>query len=220
MEYLSAHYTVVPLDQILISVNDRQHTPAVAITFDDAYTNVLEHALPVLLEFGLPATVYAPTRYLGLKNFWDETPPHLAMRIMGHGHLREIYTSGLGVGSHSQNHLRLKDLPLNSLTREIFDSRKELEDIIGAPVTTFAYPYGGRNDFDERAPHIARNSGYASAVTSCFGRCHNSTDRHELPRLTICPDDTVSDLKAKLRGYYDWVGLKEHCVYTLRLAAN
>ena len=40
-------------------------TKAVAITFDDAYRSVIEHALPILTETGFPATVFAPTAFIG-----------------------------------------------------------------------------------------------------------------------------------------------------------
>lgn len=219
MEYLSRYCSILPLAEIVSSHNIFHQKPLVSITFDDAYRSVLDHALPVLLEFNFPATVYAPSRYLGLRNLWDE-PSHLTMAIMTQGDLRNIYNSGLEVGSHTQNHLRLKNLASTSLNQEIFDSKKELEDIIGAPVRSFSYPYGGRNDFDKRAVNIVKKSGYASAVTTHFGRFNHLANRYKAPRVTICPEDTVSDLKAKLSGYYDWIGLKERCVHILRSAAN
>ena len=51
---------------------DRQPGPReVAITFDDAYLDVLLAALPVLERFGIPATVFVVTDALGTSFWWD-----------------------------------------------------------------------------------------------------------------------------------------------------
>lgn len=44
--------------------------PRVAITFDDAYAGAIEHAVPLLAEQGLPATVFVPPGCLGGQSFW------------------------------------------------------------------------------------------------------------------------------------------------------
>jgi hypothetical protein len=63
MHYLARHYRVVPLAELIA----RRHEPdnRVAITFDDGYADNLWHALPVLKELGLPATVFAVADYVG-----------------------------------------------------------------------------------------------------------------------------------------------------------
>jgi peptidoglycan/xylan/chitin deacetylase (PgdA/CDA1 family) len=42
-----------------------------AVTFDDAYTDVLEVALPILERFEVPATVFVVTGALGASFWWD-----------------------------------------------------------------------------------------------------------------------------------------------------
>ncbi len=44
---------------------------SVAVTFDDAYTDVLETALPLLQEFEVPATVFVITGMQGSELWWD-----------------------------------------------------------------------------------------------------------------------------------------------------
>lgn len=47
---------------------------AVAVTFDDAYLDNLVNAKPILARYGVPATVFVPTGYVGreLPFWWDE----------------------------------------------------------------------------------------------------------------------------------------------------
>lgn len=61
MRFLRKHYQVVSLDEMC----NQMAQPAnagnfVAVTFDDGYRDLYEHALPVLKRFSIPATVFLP----------------------------------------------------------------------------------------------------------------------------------------------------------------
>lgn len=53
--FLSEHFDLVSLDEGLRRVDDPR---ALALTFDDGYAGVAEHAAPVLQELGVPAAVF------------------------------------------------------------------------------------------------------------------------------------------------------------------
>jgi hypothetical protein len=91
-----------------------------------------------------------------------------------------------------------------------------LEDILGIAVTSFAYPHGGRSDFDENACIMVKKSGYTSAATGFFGRDNSYSTRFEIRRVGIWPNDTVEDLKLRIEGNYDWLAPKERAVFKLR----
>jgi len=61
MELLARKYYLVSLDQILRLVRGETELPrrAVAVTFDDGYTDNYEIATPILQQTGVPATFYA-----------------------------------------------------------------------------------------------------------------------------------------------------------------
>lgn len=60
MAWLAQRFDVVPLAAIREA--GRHTRPRVAITFDDGYADVMQHALPVLAELGVPATVFVVAR--------------------------------------------------------------------------------------------------------------------------------------------------------------
>jgi peptidoglycan/xylan/chitin deacetylase (PgdA/CDA1 family) len=62
LDFLSRHYTVVPLRSLAEGVVPKR---AVVITFDDGYRSVYSNALPLLVARGLPATVYLVTSVIG-----------------------------------------------------------------------------------------------------------------------------------------------------------
>ena len=59
MRWLVDHYRVVSLGEIVRRLErGRPLRGLAAVTFDDAYQGVFEHAWPLLLEIGIPATVF------------------------------------------------------------------------------------------------------------------------------------------------------------------
>lgn len=154
---------------------------AVAITFDDAFGSVVDHAAPVLIEYGLPATVFAVAGYLGGRNDWPSQPSGVPRRpLAGAADLAELARAGFEIGSHGTAHLPLTSADAAVARRELVDSRQLLEDSLGVPVTSFAYPYGATPSVAALA--IAR-SAYRCAGNVAFERVDHGHDLFALPRV-------------------------------------
>src|SRR5262249_2856127 len=65
---------------------------------------------------------------------------------------------------------------------EIEGSRRACEELIGAPVHTFAYPFG---DFDDTAIAWVRGSGVTCACTTQLGKGSMPSHPLRVPRLAI-----------------------------------
>jgi peptidoglycan/xylan/chitin deacetylase (PgdA/CDA1 family) len=126
MEWLAGSgIPVVPLERLAA-------TPGgVALTFDDAYRDFLDTALPVLQRHGLPASLFAVTGYCRQGGQW-----------LDWSGLAEAARAGVTVGAHSVTHANLAALPAAAAEAELRDCRRELEDRLGSPVASCAYPYG------------------------------------------------------------------------------
>ena len=113
-----------------------------AITFDDAYRGLREHAFPVLRDAGFPATCFVITDYAGRLNRWDVAYggrrfAHLAWRDM-----ERWLPHGIGFESHTATHPRLSWLPDAELDAELVRSRRAIERALGVVPTAIAYPFG------------------------------------------------------------------------------
>jgi peptidoglycan/xylan/chitin deacetylase (PgdA/CDA1 family) len=168
---------------------------AVVLTFDDAYVNFLEYALPVLRRYGFPAVVYAIAGKLGGVADWYlsdgmKTPP-----LMDEAQLRELLRHDIAIGAHGLTHRGLAGLPHDILKQEILHSRTILEQKIGAPVRHFCYPYGSH---DLPAMRAVRDAGFVSAVTCERGLADMQSDPLALPRKAISFGDDLAGFAWKL----------------------
>jgi peptidoglycan/xylan/chitin deacetylase (PgdA/CDA1 family) len=159
----------------------------VAVTFDDALLGVAEHAVPILSDLGVPATVFVCSARRGVApEFWPG-----ARRTLDTNELRGLLAAGITIGSHTRTHASLTDVDDAALARELAGSKQELEDLAGAPVDLVAYPFGHE---DGRVRAAAARAGYAAATTFTFGRTTPATDRFAIPRFCMGPGHTRARL--------------------------
>lgn len=66
MQHIAENYVVLPLEELADRLG-RGPMPrnALALTFDDGYRDSLTHAAPILARYGLPATVFLATGFMG-----------------------------------------------------------------------------------------------------------------------------------------------------------
>jgi peptidoglycan/xylan/chitin deacetylase (PgdA/CDA1 family) len=89
------------------------------------------------------------------------------------------------IGAHTVDHVRLRDRPAREQQDTISGSKRELEQSIGRAVSHFAYPFGRRDDFDDRSVEAARSAAFDTACTTIPGTAHRSTDPYRLPRRVV-----------------------------------
>jgi peptidoglycan/xylan/chitin deacetylase (PgdA/CDA1 family) len=177
MEILARSATpVVPLLDLMRSPG------SVALTFDDGYLNFFEHALPVLLEYQFPATVFVVTGYCGLQNDWrsgQRRPTRL--ELMGWGEIREAAQCGIAFGAHTVHHTELTALSAEEVSQDLRDCRASLEDHIGQAVESFAYPYGAWSP----AARLAVSRQFRLGCGTALRFVDSGSDPFVLPRLDV-----------------------------------
>jgi peptidoglycan/xylan/chitin deacetylase (PgdA/CDA1 family) len=89
------------------------------------------------------------------------------------------------IGAHTVDHVRLRDRPAREQQDTIAGSKRELEQSISRAVSHFAYPFGGRNDFDDRSVDAVRSAGFDTACTATPGTARSLTDPYRLPRRVV-----------------------------------
>lgn len=152
-----------------------------AVTFDDGLDGVYRHAMPILADMGIPATVFAVSAAFGIAPPWWSG----AARVMTRTEMSELAAAGWTVGSHTRTHPSLIEHRGQALIDEVEGSRHALENLLQKPVDLFAYPYGHHDPVVREAVATA---GYRCAFSFLNGRVVPALDLYRLPRLNMHQD--------------------------------
>lgn len=106
------------------------------------------------------------------------------------------------IGAHTLSHPLLAAMPADVQAREITDSKRQLEDWLGRPVTSFAYPYGlPGTSYTSATAALVRAAGYAGACAVWVDVVRRPTDRFQLPRLNVPAHWSGDDLERAFRTW-------------------
>jgi hypothetical protein len=187
LHFLDKHFRLIDLDE-LVPLIERREFPSdltAAITFDDGLQSFYRNALPIVDETGIPVANYVTSGVVD-SEYWykpgqhrifipgkTESEPSQLVLPQDRNDAKEsgfIIEPGLTseqlleasrhpkitIGAHSVT-------PYDECKKEIFDSKKALESLIGHEVRHFAYPGGS---FSEREVLLVQEAGFASGASS------------------------------------------------------
>ncbi len=190
-------HTVEEVPALLAARGAGDGSTAVVISIDDA---LADEATGALASRRVPGTLFVPTGYVGATAGWltgdDRDRP-----ILGWSELEELAQSGIEIAAHGHLHLAA-DINEPGLVREdAARSRGELEDHLGRPVTSYAYPFGHWTPAARRAVCAA---GFSQACAIMDLPAVAGDHRFALPRLYVGPECTpellVELVKARPAG--------------------
>jgi len=191
MRYLADHHKndLIPLGSPSLEGDSFK----IALTFDDGYRDNLSAAAPLLVELGIPFTIFICTGAVAERKTGFLRPEDL----------RELAgLPGARIGSHTVNHPHLTECDDHRLREELIGSKLYLEDMLGMEVDLLSYPHGAVNG---RVRCAAEKAGYRIGASSRFDINHSERDPLFLCRTDIWAKDDISMFEEKLRGDWDWV---------------
>lgn len=211
LAYLAEHHRVISLDTAVAELaGDTPIDPGVVITFDDGTADFVEYAVPTLLEFDLPATLYVATQFIddGADFPWGAPPASW-------GGLRESATTGLvSIGSHTHAHSLLDRADVSEVGRDLDRSIDLIGEHIGIVPDHFAYPKA-----------LLGSDGAESAVRRRFssaalarGRVNpvGNTNLHRLWRTPVQLSDRHAMFATKAAGGLRLEGELRHVVASVK----
>ena len=173
------------------------------ITFDDAFENVFDNAVPELVQRNIPAAIFVTTEVLGgYAEWWPSAAPERRERIEGETKLRGFSSELIRVGSHTLTHPRLTLSSEPEAKHEIVESRRKLGALLNCNVTLFSFPFGAYND---KLVGWCREAGYQHVFTSLPTGAFECSDEFVSGRIKAEPTDWPIEIYLKLLGCYRWI---------------
>lgn len=122
-------------------------------------------------------------------------------RLLNEKELQKLSSSDLiEIGAHTVNHTILSRLSDEDACEEITQSKKQLENVIGKPVTSFAYPNGGIGDYNNSHAKMLEEAGYDMVFTSIVGTVKTNSNQFDLNRIGIGSEINVNNLSYIIKG--------------------
>ena len=212
IKFLKENFRVVPLVQLVQEVRSKKlKNKSMALTFDDGYADNLHNALPILQEYNMPATIFLTAGYVGQYKpfYWDAPEGEI---------LNDKAISGLGrpmtqdeaktlskariieIGGHTINHPKLAKIPQNEQIKEISEGKRIIEEIVGFPLLSFAYPFGAKDSFNKTTIELVKKAGFHCACANIHERVTNRSDIYALPRF-IARNWPLLEFKKQLKKW-------------------
>jgi peptidoglycan/xylan/chitin deacetylase (PgdA/CDA1 family) len=122
IEYLCNHYEMVMLDEIAKFIKSGKRLPrkAIAITFDDGYSDNFSLAYPILIQYHVPATIFLTTGHISSNNlfWWDKASYILQNTVETRINLEELGTFSLVSPEEKIRSIKRINEGLKNLTEE------------------------------------------------------------------------------------------------------
>lgn len=169
----------------------------IVITFDDGLADFYLAALPILQDYGFPATLYITTGYVEGSSQWLAPVGEGERTMMSWAQIAELPAYGIECGAHTHSHPQLDTLPRRQAWHEIYHSKRLLEEKLGRAVTSFAYPHGYH---DKAVQQMVRKAGFTAACGVKHAISRPDDDRFALARIIVAGETTLPQFADMVAG--------------------
>ncbi|WP_169513276.1 polysaccharide deacetylase family protein [Geopsychrobacter electrodiphilus] len=173
-------FQVLPLSRIAQLVVDGEPLPekVVGLSIDDAFTSFSSQALPLLEEYGFPATLFVNTAAVGDHGYLDWSQ------------LQDAMSHGVEIGNHTESHAYLVEMKAGEtvsqwqerIRADIERSQQSLKAHLGITPDIFAYTYG---EYTPAVIGLVRQLGFKAAFAQQSGVICRHSDIWTLPRFPM-----------------------------------
>jgi len=193
----AAGFQVISLSQLVSIVRPemRASEKLLVLTFDDGLKNFYTAAWPILSQYGFSATIFVPTDFIGKESRWYADYGLKPLPMLDWQEIRELAKNGMDIQSHGCSHLKLTDLTLSEIEREVRESKKVLEKGLGKSIDFFCYPFG---EVDRNIIETLKSAGYKGATCMDQGLYKVGDDPYLIKRQSLDFISIVDELTALL----------------------
>lgn len=201
MRWLAEQKLAVSLDEVLRFARGEIElaSGSVLVTMDDGFSSVLTEAAPILQRYRIPSVAFITTQAIGD----PDAGKGAGEAFLTWEQVAALNAGGMTIGSHGHTHRSMAKLGLEEVRTEGQQSKKLLETHLGKAVTSFAYPYGMRNDESSATASTLAKCGYSSIFISQHGTIEQGANPLRLPRIKVEAGEPLWMFKLLCQGGMD-----------------
>ncbi|MEW6042442.1 MAG: polysaccharide deacetylase family protein [Elusimicrobiota bacterium] len=216
MNYLKENFEVITVSKYLQKIEHNQLAGnEVCITFDDGFKDNYIYAFPILQKYGLKATFFLTTKYIGNDTIFpwilldkgakdDIVCNRKRWLPLSWEEVKEMVEYGMEFGTHTHTHRdSLSNMSVEEVENEIGESTQNFKEKTGFYPELFSYPHGTFKDYDKAHIELLKSYNYRAALTTNAGRNSTSQNPYEIKRIIIYEEDSLWEFKKKVNGAYD-----------------
>ncbi|MGD9107939.1 MAG: polysaccharide deacetylase family protein [Gammaproteobacteria bacterium] len=207
LKFLANNYQVITLAELVDALNNNKKVAkhSVVLTFDDGYRDNYTEVFPLIKKYKVPITVFVATGFIENEvNFF----PNTIWQPLQVDEMKVMTDSGyVTIGAHGYTHRTLTECEIGELYDEIDYARVKLEKVLNCRVDLFAYPNGQGKDISAESIKKIKACGFKGACSTFWNTRNKKKDLYYLNRIRVDGADTVSVLKQKLKGDFDYIYL-------------
>ena len=148
---------------------------AIVLTFDDIYADVVENAIPYLVERRIPFSIFVSERFIDREGYISRKQLNMLRN-------EPLCT----IGYHGKRHSLMRNLSSAQARDEVECS--ELESILHQSMRFFAFPYGSMYACNWRSVQVVKKANYKFAFSTISAPCNSlwiNFFGYFLPRINI-----------------------------------
>lgn len=197
MAHLATHHQVLTMDaaaDALETAGPPPGRPAVVVTFDDGTADIVDEALPVLVEHRIPALVYLATDFIEQGREFPAQGRPASWAALADA----VSTGWVSIGSHTHTHRLLDRVDARTAADELDRSIGLIGERLGLGCEHFAYPKAlpGSPAAEAEVRARFRTAALGRTRPNPYGR----TDLHRLTRSPLQTGDGMRWFRAKAAG--------------------
>jgi peptidoglycan/xylan/chitin deacetylase (PgdA/CDA1 family) len=146
-----------------------------SITYDEGCQALLDHAVPIHRQFGLPGHVCIVSREVGIPRC-ARGSSFEGWMILSRDEVQMLHEEGWGVSCHGMTHAAIDE---HNARYEVVEAKGALEAAIGLPLTVFCVP--GNNDSYPASRAVAEEAGYQAVMT-----IYDDINRPDCDLMRLC----------------------------------
>lgn len=158
----------------------------IVLTFNGAFSD-FEQVVPLLNKYHFTATLFVPTAYVGKQSTYLEAEQQRP--VMDWVALQGL--ANIEIASLGHAHFNLSEASDAEAREDILRSKELLEDNLGLPCQTFAYPNG---HYTPTTSELVKSAGFLAACTFRGEISNLSHDVYALPRFAITSQTSLSEI--------------------------